>query len=360
MWFPVDFPMPNEHFSRRTLTPQVTGPQTKSMQLPVSWRTQELKSAAEQTQNGQTAKTETRASIVKRNMGIAMTPAAGIWFSALFNEEVVAANNIPETGNWRRSGLWEEFRLREVVARTGFDLRSNLQMGLGLRAQSVRADVLGSFSASPDDRVVYSGSRLGMAAAVLANVSPVQISVRFETPVSGKVDIQGESKVSSTSGYTGAAAQLAINSDISCSAVYGFYQSSKNELANSTPSPNKSRRSTIVPIGMAVDARTVPLSVLGAGANYRLSSAVILQADAVRGTVYASNDPELLVPDTVSSGEKQPVNVARLGVSVEKSDWESQVFIDYATSKVSYTANSASVSRTMSYWGVGLRAGIEL
>jgi hypothetical protein len=111
---------------------------------------------------------------------------------------------------------------------------------------------------------------------------------------------------------------------------------------------------------MAVDARVVPLSVLGAGVNYRLSSVVGVQADAVRGMMYASSDPELLVPDSLGSDEKQAVNVARLGLSVEKADWESQVFFDYATSKVSFTANNISVSRALSYWGVGLRAGIEL
>lgn len=361
MWFPVEFPTPSEHFVQRTLTPQATGPQTKGLQIPFSWRTSDLKSNSDVTTSGQSAKTSTLARVQKRNLGLAVSPSSGIWFSALFNEELNSARNARESNASSGMFLYEEFLLREAVARVGFDLLNNLQLGFGLRSQSVRGDVVGNFSQGTEKRVVYSGSRLGIVAGALVNSAPFQLALRYETPVSGKVEIQAESKVSSSPGYTGAALQYALNSDVALLAEYGFYNVAKNELASTLPLANANNNATFLPLGGSVDARVVPLKVLGAGLSYKLGSAHKLQVDAVQGQVYSSADPELLVPSEVPEEQKQKVNLLRLGLAVEKSDWESQVFADYSTSKISYNLNSTNkVTRSFSSWGIGLRAGVEL
>ena len=111
---------------------------------------------------------------------------------------------------------------------------------------------------------------------------------------------------------------------------------------------------------MAVDARLVPLDVMGVGLSQKLGASVRLQFDAMRGTAYLSADPELLIPGKIDDSQKQKVDSFRLGLSIEKSDWESQVFGDYGTSTISYTSSNVKTSRTLSYWGVGLRAGVDL
>lgn len=361
MWFPIDFPTPHEHFTQRTLTAQATTPQTKAGLIPLSWRTMDINSTAETTTGTQLSTTSTLARLHKRHLGLAVSPSSGLWFSALFNEEVVSARNIPDSGIWRVSGLTEEFQIREIAARAGFELMSHMQMGLGLRSQSVRGDVLGSFSAESPDRVVYSGSRLGIVAGLQVNLQSLQFALRYDAPVSGKVEIRGESKVSSTPGYTGAAVQVAASSELSLSALYGYYTAAKNELASGVPSPNTSRNLTIIPMGVAVDARLIPLDALGVGISYKMGSNHKLQMDAVRGTAYNTSDPELLAPSTIEDAQKQKMTTYRLGLATEKSDWESQVFADYGSSKISYAASSSQkISRTLSYWGIGLRAGVEL
>jgi len=360
MWFPVDFPMPNEHFVQRTLTPQATAPQTQSLQIPFAWRSLDSNAKADLTVNAQQFQASTLARVQKRNLGVAFSPSSGLWFSLLFNEEVAAVRNTRES-NSNRVTLNEEFQVREAVARVGLDLLNNMKLGIGIRSQSVRGDVVGSFSVSALNRVVYSGSRLGVVGALLVNLAPVQIAVRHETPVTGKVDIQGESKVSSTYGYTGGAVSFAVNSETALLAEYGYYTAARNELASPVPSAGSNNGLTLLPLGTAIEARVVPLSLVGAGVSHSLGSALRLQLDAVQGKIYASSDPELLLPDTVLDDQKQKVNAIRLGLSLEKGDWESQIFADYGQSKVSYSIDSSNkVSRSHSYWGIGLRAGVEI
>ncbi|MEN9530703.1 MAG: hypothetical protein RI932_2576, partial [Pseudomonadota bacterium] len=286
MWFPVDFPMPNEHFVQRTLTPQATAPQTQGMQIPFAWRSQDYNAAADLTLNAQPFRASTLARVQKRNLGFAFSPSSGLWFSGLFNEEVAAVRNSRES-NSDRGTLNEEFQLREGVARVGLDLLSNIKLGIGIRTQSVRGDVVGSFSVGSQNRVVYSGHRFGVVGAVLVNLAPVQVALRHETPATGKVDIQGESKINSTVGYTGGALNFTLNAETSLLAEYGYYTASRNELAAPVPLANSTSSQTILPLGTAIEARVVPLSLIGAGISHKMGSVVTLQFDVAQGTVYA-------------------------------------------------------------------------
>jgi hypothetical protein len=361
MWYPVDFPMPSEHFVQRTLTPQATSPQTQGVQIPFAWRSIDYNGKADLVVSGQAFKASTLARVQKRNAGIAFSPSSGLWFSVLFNEELAAVRNARDATN-ERGPLSEEFQTREAVARVGLDLLNNIKLGIGIRSQAVRGDVVGSFFVGAQNRVVYSGSRLGVVGAVLVDLTPVKIALRHETPVAGKVDIQGESKVSSTLGYTGGALKFAVNSEAAVFAEYGYYTASRNELASSVRASNSTNNSLfILPLGTAIEARVVPLSVIGAGVAHTMSSVLKLQLDVAQGKMYASSDPELLVPSTVPDDQKQKVNAVRLGLEVEKGDWESQIFADYGQSKISYRADANNkVDRSHSYWGIGLRAGVEL
>ncbi|MFZ9521185.1 MAG: hypothetical protein ACO3A4_11985, partial [Silvanigrellaceae bacterium] len=201
MWFPVDLPMPSEHFVLRTQTQQSNTPFTKGMLLPLSWRTLDTNSSSSATQNGTSTSQTSYAKTIKRNTGLAFSPSSGLWFSALFNEDVTSLRSVPETGTYRVSGALEEFTVREVLARVGLDLNAACSVGIALRGQSVKGDILGNFSVAPDERTLYSGQRMGVAGAAMINWQQLKGAVRYESPLTGKVSIGGESKVSSAPGY---------------------------------------------------------------------------------------------------------------------------------------------------------------
>lgn len=358
MWFPLDFPVPTEHFSQRVLTVQATGPKSSGLHIPLAWRTREHKSSVS-SPDSQNAATTTYTRLLARNAGVSASPSSGLWFSALFNEELSLARTVPDTGTWRVSGAHEEFRVREVQARAGFELMSNVQMGFGIRSQTLRAEVLGNLGSSAGDVVVYSGSRLGLVVGALIGSPSLSLALNYRTPVTGKVQIQGESKVSSVSGYMGGALKFDAQSETSIYAQYGVFNTSKNELGASVPLSSNNNRS-LSPLGVSVDARLVPTSVYGLGLTQVLSSSLLLTLDAVRGGAYESNDAALLVPDDVEANLIQNGDMLRVGVNLNKSEYETQLFVDYSRLSFSGTVNGAKRERRSSAWGVGLRAGVEL
>ena len=358
MWFPLDFPVPTEHFSQRVLTRQATGPKSSGSHLPLAWRTREHKSTVS-SPDSQGSSATTYAKMLSRNAGVAASPSSGLWFSALYNEEFSLARTVPETGSWSVGGAHEEFRVRELQARAGFDLMNNIKMGFGIRSQTLRAEVLGNLGSSASDLVVYSGSRLGMVAGMLIGSPSLSLALNYQTPVTGKVQIQGESKVSSMPGYMGGALKFVAQSETSLYAQYGVFNSSKNELASSVPLSSVNSRN-ISPLGVSVDARLVPTSVIGLGLIQELSSGVSLTFDAVRGKAYESNDAALLVPDDLDSNLIQNDDTLRVGFALTKSEYETQLFLDYSQLNFSGSVNSSKRERKSAAWGVGLRAGIAL
>jgi hypothetical protein len=358
MWFPLDFPAPTDHFSQRVLTLQATGPKSTGSHVPLAWRTMEHKSTVS-APSSQTSSVTTYTKFLSRNAGLSVSPSSGLWFSALFNEELALVRTVPDSGSWAVSGVHEEFRVREAQARAGFELMNNVQMGFGIRSQTLRSEILGSLSASANEVVVYSGSRVGMVAGVLIGSPQLSLALNYQTPVTGKVQIQGESKVSSVAGYMGVALKFVAQSETSLFAQYGVFSDSKNELGTAVPLSSNNNRS-ISPLGVSVDARLVPTSVFGLGVRQEVSSSLSLTCDVVRGTTYESADGALLVPDDVDSDLLQKSNGMRLSLSLDKSDYETQLFIDYSQLKFSGTVNSSKRERSSSAWGVGLRAGLEL
>ncbi|MEY2987334.1 MAG: hypothetical protein RJB13_855 [Pseudomonadota bacterium] len=358
MWFPLDFPVPTEHFSQRVLTLQATAPKSTNSHIPLAWRTREHKSTLSNL-DAQRSDTTTYTKVLSRNAGLAVSPSSGLWFSALYNEDISMVRTVPDSGSWSVGGAHEEFRVREAQARAGFELLNNVQMGFGIRSQTLRAEVLGNLSSAASDTVVYSGSRLGLVAGALIGSPSFSLSLIYQTPVTGKVQIQGESKVSSVPGYLGGALKFIAQSETSLYAQYGIFNPSKNELASSVPLSSNNGRS-ISPLGVSVDAKLVPTTVLGFGLTQALSSSLSLNFDAVRGGAFESNDAALLVPDEVDPSLIQKDYAIRVGIALNKSDYESQLFIDYSKLNFSGTVNSSKRERRSTSWGVGLRAGVEL
>jgi hypothetical protein len=360
MWFPVDLPTPSEHFVLRTQTQQSNSPFTKGTLLPISWRTLDTNSNLSGTQNGVPTTQTSYVKTIKRNTGLAFSPSSGLWFSALFNEDVASLRSVPETGTYRVSGALEEFTVREVLARVGLEVNSSCTVGIALRGQSIKGDILGSFNMAPDERTIYSGQRMGIAASTMLNWQQVRAAIRYETPVTGKVSIGGESKVSSAPGYLGAAVDYAQSADLHVRGEWGVWEFAKNELGTPVPGPSKLRQGNILPLGLAVDARLLPVSVIGVGTRTAIGSSARLETDLVLGRLYYSNDTDLLPPKSIGDSDKAKMYTLRLGLAFDKTDWESQLFIDYSTMKFSRTSNSNQLSNTLVQWGVGLRAGIEI
>jgi hypothetical protein len=360
MWFPVDLPTPSEHFVLRTQTSMSTTPFSKSLLLPLSWRTLDTKSELSGKQDGRDVSQFTYAKTTKRNTGLVFSPSAGLWISGLFNEEFVASRNVPDSGTYMVSGALEEFLLREALVRVGVEISPALTLGIALRGQSIKGDVLGSFTALGTERTLYTGRRMGVAAAAMLTVQSVKAAARYEAPVTGKVDIAGESKVSSEAGYLGAAVNFSQSADVQIRGEFGLYEFAKNELGASIRAPSTTRQFNISPLGLAVDARLVPLSVLGAGIQGRLGSSWRAELDLVQGKVFYVSDSEMLPPKSIGESEKGKVYSARLGIALDKTDWESQLFVDYAQMKATRVSAQANLNNTITQWGVGLRAGIEL
>jgi hypothetical protein len=360
MWAPVDLPAPSEHFVARVQTHQSTTPKTKGFLLPLSWRTIESKASVSGTQDGRSVSQVTYAKLIRRNTGLAFSPSSGLWISGLFNEESVTARNVPETGMHTVSGVNEEFFVREALVRAGFELSSSLTLGVALRGQSIKADVLGNFNAQGADRTIYTGRRMGVAAAAEFVQQNFKAAVRYEAPVTGKVSIGGESKVSSEAGYLGGAVGFSQSSALQLRGMFGMYEFSKNELGTSLRGPNQARQFNFSPLGLAVDARLLPLTVAGAGLQTLVTSNLRLDADLVQGKLLYVSDPEMLPPKTVEESDKAPMYLARLGLSVDKSDWESQFFLDYATLRATRNSGQTKLTNSTAQWGVGLRAAIEI
>jgi len=360
MWFPVDLPTPADYFVLRTQTQQSHTPITKGLLLPLAWRTTETKSSLSGTQNNTPVSQTTYAKTTRRNVGLSVSPAAGVWFSGLFNEEVALTKNVPDAGMYRVSGAWEEFIIREALVRVGFDVSLSCTLGIALRGQSVKGDVLGSFSMQPDERTNYTGQRLGLAASTLLSFPPFKVALRYEAPVSGKVSIAGESKVSSAPGFLGGAVNFLANNSFSLRGEYGLFEFSKNELGVPVKGPSSTRQVNILPLGLAVDARALPLSVYGLGLRSDLGPSLRFETDAVLGRVYYAADNDMVPPSSIDDAEKAKMYSLRAGLSLEKTDWEAQVFIDYGTMKFSRNVNQSDLTHAMSQWGVGLRAGIEI
>jgi hypothetical protein len=360
MWSPVDLPVASEQFVSRIQTQQSTTPRSKGVLLPLSWRTLDSKSAVTGTQDSRSVSQVTYAKVIKRNTGLSFSPSAGLWISGLFNEETVASRNVPETGMYTVSGAHEEFLIREALVRAGFDLSSALTAGVALRGQSIKGDVLGNFSAQGADRTIYTGRRMGVAAAALFNQPSFKAALRYEAPVTGKVSIGGESKLSSEAGYLGAAANFSQSSSFQIRGLFGVYEYSKNELGTSLRGPNPARQMNFSPLGLAVDARLVPLSVLGIGFQSEWSGQTRIEADVVQGKLYYASSQDMIPPKSIGDSDKANMYMGRLGLSLDKSDWESQIFIDYATMKSSRSGGQSKLENTVSQWGVGLRAGLEI
>jgi hypothetical protein len=360
MWSPVDLPAPSEHFVARIQTQQSTTPKSKGFLIPLSWRTLDSRSTLSGAADVRTGSQVTYAKVIKRNTGLSFSPSTGLWISGLFNEETVAARNVPETGTHSVSGVNEEFILREALVRAGFDLTSSVTMGVALRGQSIKGDVLGSFGAQGTDRSIYTGRRMGVAAAAEFTHQSFKAVFRYEAPVTGKVNIGGESKVSSEAGYLGGAVNFSQSASFQIRGLYGVYEFSKNELGTSLRGPNQSRQFNFSPLGLSVDARVVPLSVMGIGIQSGLSSQARIEADLTQGKLYHVSDPDMLPPQTVGDSEKIPMYSARIGLILDKTDWESQVFFDYGTFRGSRTSGQSKLENNAVHWGVGLRTGIEI
>jgi len=361
MWFPIDLPVASEYFVQRAPTAQATTPQSKTFMFPLAWRTLEGKSSQQISPAGaQNTNSVTQAHLSQRTIGLAMSPSSGLWFAALLSEDFLNMRNVPEIGQWRVSGVSEEFFVREGLARVGFDVTSNCNLAFGVRSQVVRGDVLGSFSSAVDERVIYTGQRMGVIVGSVFTLAPLKFSLRYETPVTGKIEASGESKVTSTQGFTGAAVQFQLNGESALMVEYGMYSPSKNELAVPLDTTIKNRRLSVSLLGLAVDARALPLNVLGMGYSTRIAQAAKLETDVALGQIYFTSDPEMLVPNSIGDSEKLKMSKARIGVAIEKGDWESQLFADYSTFKGSRTQGQNQIANTTSQWGIGLRAGIEL
>ncbi|NBW82572.1 hypothetical protein EBR21_12535 [bacterium] len=360
MWFPVDLPMPSEHYVLRTQTQQSTTPFTKGTLLPLSWRTIDTNSKMSGTQNGVPVTLTSYAKTIKRNTGIGFSPSSGLWFSALFNEDVTSLRSVPETGTYRVSGALEEFAVREVLARVGLDVNSSCTVGVALRGQSVKADILGSFSMAPDERTIYTGQRMGVAASTTISLQQTKVAIRYEAPVTGKVSIGGESKVSSAPGYLGGAVDYAQSTDLHVRGEWGVWEFAKNELGTPVLGPSKVRQTNILPLGLSVDARLVPVSVMGVGIRNAVGSSTRLETDLALGRLYYSNDTDMLPPKSIGDSDKGKMYSLRMGFAFDKADWESQLFFDYSTMKFSRTTDSNSLTSTLVQWGVGLRAGVEI
>lgn len=359
MWFPLDFPVPTEHFSQRVLTVQATGPKSSGAHVPLAWRTRDSKSKVSVPVSQGTSETTTYTKFLARNAGVALSPSSGLWMSALFNEEQALVRSVPDTGQWLVGGAHEQFRIREVQARAGFELTNNVQVGFGIRSQNLRSEILGTLNSSAGDLLVYSGSRLGVVAGMMIGSPALSLALNYQTPVTGKVQIQGESKVTSVSGYLGAALKFVANNETSLFAEYGLYNASKNELGTAVPlSTNNSR--SVLPLGVSVDSKLIPTSVLGVGVTQQLSSSSLVSIDIVRGGAYESSDAALLVPDDLDSDSIQKTYLARLGLSLTKSEYETQLFFDYSQLSFSGAQNTPKRSRESTAWGFGLRAGVEL
>lgn len=360
MWFPVELPMPSDHFATRAPTPQSTTPVTKGVLLPVSWRTLDSRSSVTGTQNNNTVNITTYARVNKRDLGFAFSPSSGLWFAGFFREETNLTRNVPDSGNYRVSGLLEEFTLREGVVRTGFDVSSSLSLGLGLRGQLVKADVAGSFGVATDDRTLYAGQRMGLAAAAVYSQQSLKLAVRYDSPVTGKLTVAGEGKLSSTPGYLGAAVNFAVSPDLSFRGQSGTFEFAKNDLGTAIVSSSRTRQTSVIPMGVAVDVRFVPLSVMGFGVQSRFGSVARVDADLVYGKIYEATEPQMMPPSKIEDSDKASMYAARLGLAIDKSDFETQLFIDYSTAKTTRTTTQSKLDYAIRQWGVGLRAGVEI
>lgn len=360
MWFPVDLPMPSEFFTARTQTQQSTTPRTQGMLLPLSWRTLDGKSTLTTTQNGTSSLQTTYAKAISRNTGIAVSPASGLWFSALFNEDAVQVRSVPDSGRYSIMGASEEFLNRELLARVAFDINSSAAVGLALRGQRIKGDVVGSFSALTTDRTIYSGQRMGIAAATTLSLQSVKIALRYESPVTGKVSIGGESKVSASQGLLGAAVNFSQSDSLHLRGEYITYEFAKNELATSVRSNDKTQATTISPLGLAVDARLLPLSVMGIGLQNKFGGNLRFDADLVLGKVHFVSSPDLVPAKTIPDDQVLPMYAGRFGVSIDKSDLESQIFVDYSSFRSTRSEGQTKLLNASTQWGVGLRSGVEL
>jgi hypothetical protein len=349
MWFPIDYPLPTDHFAQRIVTEQATGPKSSDAHIPLSWRTRELKSVVSAPNGADKTSSTTYTKVFARNAGFALSPSSGLWFSALFNEELALVRTV--SGSSGNSGAHEEFRIREVQARAGFELTSNVQLGFGIRTQSLRSEV--SSGSGSSARTLHSGTRLGVVAGAIVGSPSLSLALNYRTPLTGKVNIEGESKLSAESGYLGAALKFTASGETALFANYGIYNASRNELASTN-------NDGVVPLGVSVDTKLVPTSVIGFGVEQNLNSSLALVCNLMQGKAYESTDPALLVPKNVDSNELQKTNTARVGVELKKSDYETQLFIDYSQLEFSKTRTSGRFERKSSGWGVGLKAGIAL
>jgi hypothetical protein len=201
---------------------------------------------------------------------------------------------------------------------------------------------------------------MGLAAATMFSLQSVKIALRYESPVTGKVSIGGESKVSASQGLLGAAVNFSQSDSLHLRGQYITYEFAKNELATSVRSNDKTQATTISPLGLAVDARLLPLSVLGAGIQNRFAGDLRFDSDVVLAKVHFVSSSDLVPAKTIPDDQVLPIYSGRFGISIDKSDWESQIFVDYSTFRSTRSEGQSKFQNTTIQWGVGLRAGVEI
>lgn len=202
-------------------------------------------------------------------------PGFTLGFTGMIDNRSVEASS--NRGSDRR--IVETFQTTEGGLRMIVGLSDKARVGLTMRYQAVRSNIVGSFSANESDRTIYTGTLLGYGLGLSVGDKTGSFGVAYLPPLKGKAKVSSESKIMADPGLTMAQVAFEVTPALRVGGVIRKWTHKRDDRVQPTTSPINQTAiflaGTDVERDLLVD-QEVQLGVdflMGGGAAIRLSGA---------------------------------------------------------------------------------------
>jgi hypothetical protein len=264
--------------------------------------------------------------------GFMVAPGGGFGLGLTVKQHQEEVRSTNDNSRYDTLPVGEQLLRREAQARFVLEFTENFRIGGGFRYQALRADVLGSFNLPPEEFSSYKGTLYGAVLGAQMVFDGGGFGLAYLTPLRGKVEIQGESKVTTDAGLAQVAGHWQAAQPLSLGFFYNRWFHENDELAEETTGPNRANQTSISLLGLAPERRFLAIQDVGVGLDFRFAGKLGLrltpsyeQGEYVR---HQEPDPDVGQRDNAKYVSKSYRGKAALLV-YDKS-FELQAGIDYA------------------------------
>ena len=300
----------------------------KSIALGLAENRQNQTIDVEDTRDNVLTKISNKGTRSNHGVGFMVAPSSGLGLGINFTNQSEDVASTNDQSFWRQVAQQENRLRRELAGRLALEFTPNFRVGVLFRYQVLKANVLGSFNAQPSERSSYAGSLYGGGIGFSFIAGTGAVGAAYLSPLRGKVKVEGESKVTTDPGLVIANGYFDLAKNFRAGLYWTKWLHEKDELAQTTTSPDKVRRTQIILLGVNTDSRLYRTQALGLGLDGKFSEKLGVRATVSREQAEFVTSPDKLPGEPDNKSNSLTFYRVRSGFFLQTGDFGAQLGAD--------------------------------